>query len=169
MVITGLRSPSSIAVDADGAKMYWTDGQDLKIQRANLDGSNIEDLVTGTDFLGELALLIGADLSSGPPSAPPSAGGAACATFADNILAIPSVAVGAQVFAVDMTLQSFEPISFTVTSLQELQSGSAGAACATFADNILAISSVAVGSQVFAVDMTIQSFEPISFTVTSLR
>ena len=30
--------------------MYWTDARARKIQRANLDGSNVEDLVTG---LGE--------------------------------------------------------------------------------------------------------------------
>ena len=31
--------------------MYWTDGGTDKIQRANLDGSNIEDLVTQTQGL----------------------------------------------------------------------------------------------------------------------
>ncbi len=33
------------AVDLAG-KMYWTDSATKKIQRANLDGSNVEDLVT---------------------------------------------------------------------------------------------------------------------------
>ncbi|MYB57468.1 MAG: hypothetical protein F4X51_13845 [Gemmatimonadetes bacterium] len=29
-----------------GSKMYWTDTRTHKIQRANLDGSNIEDLIS---------------------------------------------------------------------------------------------------------------------------
>ena len=45
----GLRTPTDIAVDAYDAnlgKIYWTDSGTDKVQRANLDGSNIEDLVT---------------------------------------------------------------------------------------------------------------------------
>jgi hypothetical protein len=38
-------SPSGIAIDKNNNKMYWTDPGNGKIQRANLDGSNIEDLV----------------------------------------------------------------------------------------------------------------------------
>ena len=38
--------PAGIALDVEGGKMYWTDLRTDKIQRANLDGSNIEDLVT---------------------------------------------------------------------------------------------------------------------------
>ena len=49
--------PYGIALDVVGGKMYWTDiGRD-KIQRANLDGSHIEDLVTqGLWAPGGLAL-----------------------------------------------------------------------------------------------------------------
>ena len=47
--------PSSLAVDVNGGKMYWhgTDGRLLKfkIQRTNLNGSNIEDIIT-QDILG---------------------------------------------------------------------------------------------------------------------
>ena len=46
LVTQGLRSPSGIALDVVGGKMYWTDWDADKIQRANLDGSNVEDLVT---------------------------------------------------------------------------------------------------------------------------
>ena len=34
------------ALDVAGGKMYWTDVGTSKIQRANLDGSGLEDLVT---------------------------------------------------------------------------------------------------------------------------
>ena len=45
-LITGLDSPSGIALDVSSGKMYWTDTGTSKIQRANLDGSELEDLVT---------------------------------------------------------------------------------------------------------------------------
>ena len=35
-----------IAVDTVSKKVYWSDADAEKIQRANLDGSNVEDLVT---------------------------------------------------------------------------------------------------------------------------
>ena len=38
-------SPQEIAVDARGGKLYWTEIG--KVRRANLDGSNVEDVVTG--------------------------------------------------------------------------------------------------------------------------
>ena len=38
-------------MDVAGGKMYWTNNGAAKIQRANLDGSNIEDLVTAADGL----------------------------------------------------------------------------------------------------------------------
>ena len=54
LVTTGLVNPQSIALDVAGGKMYWTDSgtggpnglEDDKIQRANLDGSNVETLLT---------------------------------------------------------------------------------------------------------------------------
>ena len=69
-VITGLDRPSSIALDPAGGKMYWgTEGTIPEIeapyigniQRANLDGSHAEDLITGVKGLGSIAL----DLSAG--------------------------------------------------------------------------------------------------------
>ena len=59
LVTTGLVNPQSIALDVAAGKMYWTDSgtggpnglQDDKIQRANLDGSNVETLLTYDNFL----------------------------------------------------------------------------------------------------------------------
>ena len=45
--IPGLVEPSDVAVDPVGAKVYWCDVQTRKIQRANLDGSNVETVFTG--------------------------------------------------------------------------------------------------------------------------
>jgi len=43
-----LSSPGHIAVDAGSGKIYWTDTDyPGKIQRVNLDGTNVEELVTG--------------------------------------------------------------------------------------------------------------------------
>ncbi len=66
LVTQGLDIPSGIALDVAGGKMYWIDNTDGwgihwrrtdKIQRANLDGSNIEDLVTqGLDIPSGIAL-----------------------------------------------------------------------------------------------------------------
>jgi len=46
LLVTDLVNPSGIALDVDAGKMYWTDLGTGKIQRANLDGSAVEDLVT---------------------------------------------------------------------------------------------------------------------------
>ena len=47
-LVTGLSSPSGIALDVAAGKMYWTDLNTGKIQRANMSGgSGVEDLVTG--------------------------------------------------------------------------------------------------------------------------
>ena len=52
-------SPGGIALDVSGGKMYWTD--DRAVKRANLNGSRVEDLVTGLDHPHRIAL----DLSRG--------------------------------------------------------------------------------------------------------
>ena len=54
ILVTGLAGPSSIALDIANRKMYWTDWDNFtdRIQRANLDGSNIETLIpTGSGLL----------------------------------------------------------------------------------------------------------------------
>lgn len=49
LVTSGLQAPGVIAVDRATDKMYWTDwaAATARIQRANFDGTEIEDLVTG--------------------------------------------------------------------------------------------------------------------------
>ena len=44
-LVTGLESPGGIAVDVAGRKLYWT--EQGSIRRADLNGGNIEDVVTG--------------------------------------------------------------------------------------------------------------------------
>ena len=46
-LVGGLFQPMAIALDLGGGKMYWPDNGTDKIQRADLDGTNVEDLVTG--------------------------------------------------------------------------------------------------------------------------
>ena len=43
---SGLTYPVGVALDVAGGWMYWTDEGTDKIQRAALDGSGVEDLVT---------------------------------------------------------------------------------------------------------------------------
>ena len=47
--------PLGLAVDTTGGKLYWTNA-DGKIQRANLDGGNIQDVVTGLSTPGNIVL-----------------------------------------------------------------------------------------------------------------
>ena len=46
LLVTHLVNPSGIALDVAAGKLYWTDIGTQKIQRANLDGTEVEDLVT---------------------------------------------------------------------------------------------------------------------------
>ena len=46
VIVTGLDAVSGIGVDPEGGKIYWSDYVADKIQRANLDGTNVQDLVT---------------------------------------------------------------------------------------------------------------------------
>ena len=59
LVNTQTGSSGGIALDVEGGKMYWTlfagTGRS-KIQRANLDGSNVEDLITGLNEPDTIAL-----------------------------------------------------------------------------------------------------------------
>jgi DNA-binding beta-propeller fold protein YncE len=58
--LSGLVNPRSIVVDAAGGKMYWAEPGSSWIRRADLDGSNIEDLINVGDARG-LALDMIAD------------------------------------------------------------------------------------------------------------
>ena len=53
-------SPIGIALDISGGKIYWTTPHKHKVQRADLDGSNVEDVVTDS------ILTIGIALSTSP-------------------------------------------------------------------------------------------------------
>ncbi len=64
-IITEVTGPSSIALDLVRGKIYWTAQQwdpstgavsSSKIQRANLNGSNVQDIVTGLGIAEGLAL-----------------------------------------------------------------------------------------------------------------
>ena len=78
-IVTGLESPEYIALDVAGGKMYWTEKKEweddndeewytyweddndeewytYKIQRANLDGTNVEDVVVGLTDIEDIAL-----------------------------------------------------------------------------------------------------------------
>ena len=49
-VITDTPPIVDIALDLRNRKIYWSENYTAKIQRANLDGSNIENIVTGYDL-----------------------------------------------------------------------------------------------------------------------
>ena len=66
-VTSTLTMPIGIALDVAGGKMYWADAGAAKIQCANLDGSNIKDLVT-TGLT--LPLGIALELVQEPPPEP---------------------------------------------------------------------------------------------------
>ena len=59
-MLTGLSVPCYLALDVRAGKLYWTDRGTGKIQRANLDGSQVEDVVTGLDGPVGLALDVAA-------------------------------------------------------------------------------------------------------------
>ncbi len=67
---------NQVVVDSRGRKIYWSDfdAQGVqRIQRSNLDGSNVEDFVTGGD-LGNPDLDIGGLTIVEPPSIPATSG-----------------------------------------------------------------------------------------------
>ena len=55
-VDTTPKGPKVLVVDPDSPPIYWTDWGTDKIQRVNLDGSNVEDLVTGLTHPWDIAL-----------------------------------------------------------------------------------------------------------------
>lgn len=58
----GVNEPRGIALDLHGGKMYWAESGSKRIRCANLDGSNVEDLVTtGLSFPADIQL----DLANG--------------------------------------------------------------------------------------------------------
>ena len=51
--------PAGIALDVSGGKVYWTEGTGHKIVRADLDGSNVQELIT-TGLNGPRGIALGA-------------------------------------------------------------------------------------------------------------
>ena len=60
-IVSGLSRPRDVALDLVGGKICWVDEQAKKIQRANLDGTGVADVVTGLDAPDSLALLFEPD------------------------------------------------------------------------------------------------------------
>ena len=52
--------PRGLGLDVAAGKMYWADAGDGAIRRANLNGTVIENLITGLPFLGDLELDVAA-------------------------------------------------------------------------------------------------------------
>ncbi len=55
-LVTGLVSPTGLAVDVDRGKMYWTDSVMKTVARANLDGTEVEWLLSDFPSTVRLAL-----------------------------------------------------------------------------------------------------------------
>lgn len=47
-IVSGLNAAEGVALDLLSGKVYWTDIVGRKIQRSDLDGSNVEDLITAS-------------------------------------------------------------------------------------------------------------------------
>ena len=66
--ITGLASPGQVVVDKIGGKLYWT--EQGKLRRADLNGENIQDVVTGLGKLADIGLGIDSAGETGVAAAP---------------------------------------------------------------------------------------------------
>lgn len=65
IITSGLNSPWSITVDAAGGKMYWTErGFGGTLKRANLDGTNVETLASGSAGLLSLPARLALDVAN---------------------------------------------------------------------------------------------------------
>jgi hypothetical protein len=88
-LVGGLLKPMDIALDLGGGKMYWPDAEADKIQRADLDGTNVEDPVTGVTGLAGITL----DFSTPPENIPTVSGWGLVA------MALLVLAAGTMIFA----------------------------------------------------------------------
>ena len=64
-LITGLESPGGIGVDTAGGKLYWTEKG--RIRCADLNGENIQEIVTGIGTPADVALGISGDIVPAAP------------------------------------------------------------------------------------------------------
>ena len=76
--ITNLDSPNGIAVDVAAGKVYWTEAG--SIRRANLNGRNRQDVVTGIGTLAGIALSVAPVNVDDAPAAPEAAAATSDAT-----------------------------------------------------------------------------------------
>jgi hypothetical protein len=56
LVTTGVFYPHGLAIDVEGGKVYWCNEGTGRIKRANLDGSDFEDIVVGENSLFGIAI-----------------------------------------------------------------------------------------------------------------
>ena len=66
-LITGLKSPMDLTIDSAAGKVYWTEGDSLR--RADLNGENVVDVVTGLGMVSSLVLGT-PPVNNGGPAAP---------------------------------------------------------------------------------------------------
>ena len=66
--ITGLEDPGQVVVDRVGGKLYWTEKR--KLRRADLNGENIQEVITGLGELADLDLGIDSMGEMGVAAAP---------------------------------------------------------------------------------------------------
>ena len=64
-LITGRNAPLGIVLDAVGGKVYWTEAG--SVYRANLNGENIQTVVTGLDTPSDIVLQISTNMSPAAP------------------------------------------------------------------------------------------------------
>ena len=65
-----LATPMGIAVDTVGSKLYWTNARG-RVQRANLNGSGIQNVVEGLGSPGEIVISNSISALAGTPLTPP--------------------------------------------------------------------------------------------------
>ncbi len=88
LVSTGLQNPIGVIVNAAEGKVYWSDYGTDKIQRANLNGTAVEDVLTGIDFPANLAFGIGAVTNSPPVITSNGGGASATLNVVENTTAV---------------------------------------------------------------------------------
>ena len=132
LVTQKLDSPWGIALDVAGGKMYWSHmdwnsnqagWENGKIQRANLDGSNVEDLVTGLHNPEGIALGIRSQTTPTPSNSAPvfTDGTTATRTIAENTSAgenigTPMTATDADNDTLTYTLSGTDAAAFDIDS-----------------------------------------------------
>ena len=117
---SSLDTPGDIALDVAGGKMYWThtdwnpttqEFSNGKIQRANLDGTNIQTVITGLDVPDGIALAL-------PPQSTPSAPD----LVIETVEAVPATVAPGETFRLYATLKNQGLTESTATTLRYYRS-----------------------------------------------